>query len=117
MKIQYIHVTISFLSTLFQLGHTLLGIIRPWFTAICLLISAIALLPNMNQLADSYQLLLNYLPYALGLSVILLGQQFVQGRISFSAINLLLGYGIIQTLLQAPLEQDSVRASFTLLSL
>lgn len=111
------HATISFLSTLFQLGHTLLGIIRPWFTAICLLISAIALLPNMNQLADSYQLLLNYLPYALGLSVILLGQQFVQGRISFSAINLLLGYGIIQTLLQAPLEQDSVRASFTLLSL
>jgi diguanylate cyclase (GGDEF)-like protein len=98
-------------------AQTLLSIARPWFIATCLLISAIVLLPNAAQLDTNYQLLLKYLPYALGLIVIILGQQFVQGRISMAAVNLLVGYAIIQTQLQAPLEQENIRAYFTLLSI
>lgn len=113
--------TISFLSTFFsnlvQAGHTLLGIIRPWTIAACLLISSILLLPETSQLEDSYQFLLKYLPYALGVIVILLGQQFVQGRIAMAAVNLLIGYFLIQSQLQEPLDQDAVRAYFILLSL
>ncbi len=105
------------LSASFAAIKTLMDIIRPWFIAACLLISAILLLPDIGQLAESYQILLRYLPYGLAALVILLGHQFVQGRISFAAINLIVGYAIIQTQLQAPLEQDSVRATFTLLSL
>jgi diguanylate cyclase (GGDEF)-like protein len=108
--------TISFLSTLYNLGHSLLGLIRPWLIAGCLLITAVLLLPATGQLEDSYQVLLKYLPYGLSVAVIILGQQFVQGRIAMAAANLVLGYGIIQLYLQAPLEQDAVRAYFTLLS-
>ena len=104
---------VAFLSA----AQTLLSIARPWFIATCLLISAIVLLPNAAQLDTNYQLLLKYLPYALGLIVIILGQQFVQGRISMAAVNLLVGYAIIQTQLQAPLEQENIRAYFTLLSI
>ncbi|OUS40036.1 hypothetical protein A9R00_08065, partial [Oleispira antarctica] len=105
------------LSASFAAIKTLMDIIRPWFIAACLLITAILLLPSIGQLTESYQILLRYLPYGLAALVILLGHQFVQGRISFAAINLIVGYAIIQTQLQAPLEQDSVRATFTLLSL
>lgn len=108
--------TISFLSTLAQWGHSLLALIRPWLIAACLLITAILLLPATGQLEDSYQILLKYIPYGLSIAVIILGQQFVQGRIAMAAVNLLLGYGLIQFYLQAPLEQDAVRAYFTLLS-
>lgn len=115
------HATINVLSntlmTLYQLGHSLVVIIRPWFIAGCLLITAIFLLPSMGQLENSYQALLKYLPYGLLVIVILLGQQFVQGRIAMAAANVLIGYFIIQTQLQAPLEDDQVRAYFTLLSL
>mgnify|MGYP000107516738 CR=1 FL=1 len=114
-------VTISNLTYLFttftQWGQIFLGILRPWFIAACLLTAALLLLPTMHSLEDSYQILLRYLPYGLAVLVILLGQQFVQGRIAMAAVNLLLGYGIIQSQLQAPLEQDQVRAYFTLLSL
>jgi diguanylate cyclase (GGDEF)-like protein len=109
--------TISFLSTFYYLGHSLLGHIRPWITAACLLITAVLLLPAVSQLEDSYRILLKYLPYGLSIAVLILGQQFVQGRIAMAAANLLIGYGIIQFYLQAPLEQDAVRAYFTLLSL
>ena len=108
--------TISFLSTLYYLGHSLLGHIRPWIIAACLLIAAVVLLPAASQLEDSYRILLKYLPYGLSIVVIILGQQFVQGRIAMAATNLLIGYGIIQFYLQAPLEQDTVRAYFTFLS-
>jgi diguanylate cyclase (GGDEF)-like protein len=108
--------TYSFLMTLYQLGHSLLSVIRPWLIAVCLLVTAVLLLPATAQLEDSYQVLLKYLPYGLSIVVILLGQQFVQGRIAMAAANLLFGYGIIQFHLQAPLEQDTVRAYFTLLS-
>ncbi len=106
----------SFLTALAQLGHASIGLIRPWIIAACLLSSAILLLPSIHTLENSYQILLRYLPYGLTVLVILLGQQFVQGRIAMAAVNLLLGYGIIQTQLQAPLEQDQIRAYFTLLS-
>ncbi len=105
------------LSDSFAALKALMDIIRPWFIAACLLITAILLLPTISQLAESYQILLRYLPYGLAALVILLGHQFVQGRISFAAINLLIGYGLIQTQLQAPLEQNAIRASFTLLSI
>jgi diguanylate cyclase (GGDEF)-like protein len=116
MRVQYMQATYSFLLTLYQLGHSLLSVIRPWLIAVCLLVTAVLLLPATAQLEDSYQVLLKYLPYGLSIVVILLGQQFVQGRIAMAAANLLLGYGIIQFHLQAPLEQDAVRAYFTLLS-
>jgi diguanylate cyclase (GGDEF)-like protein len=96
--------------------QTLLGITRPWLIAACLLTAAMLLLPTMVQLDTHYQSLLAYLPYGLGIIVILLGQQFVQGRIAMAAVNLLAGYAIIQTQLQAPLEQDAIRAYFILLS-
>jgi diguanylate cyclase (GGDEF)-like protein len=108
--------TISFLSTLYYLGHSLLGHIRPWIIAACLLITAVLLLPAASQLEDSYRILLKYLPYGLSIAVLILGQQFVQGRIAMAAANLLIGYCVIQFYLQAPLEQDAVRAYFTLLS-
>lgn len=98
-------------------AQTLLGITRPWLIATCLLVTAILLLPTTAQLDAPYQTLLTYLPYGLGVLVILLGQQFVQGRIAMAAANLLVGYAIIQSQLQAPLEQDDIRAYFTLLSL
>jgi diguanylate cyclase (GGDEF)-like protein len=98
-------------------AQTLLGITRPWLIAACLLITSILLLPTTAQLDTSYQVLLTYLPYGLGILVIILGQQFVQGRIAMAAVNLLVGYAIIQTQLQAPLEQESIRAYFTLLSI
>ncbi len=107
----------SFLTALVQLGHVSLGILRPWLIAACLIASSLLLLPTIHTLEDSYQILLRYVPYGLTILVILLGQQFVQGRIAMAAGNLLLGYAIIQTQLQAPLEQDQVRAFFTLLSL
>lgn len=97
--------------------QTLLGITRPWLIAACLLIAAMLLLPTMAQLDKHYQSLLTYLPYGLGILVIVLGQQFVQGRIAMAAVNLLVGYAIIQTQLQAPLEQDAIRAYFILLSI
>ena len=116
-EFHFMQATLSFLSTFYHLGRSLLGILRPWFIAACLLILANGLLPSIKQLADSYQVLLAYLPYVLAIIVILLGQQFVQGRLAMAAVNLILGYGIIQTQLQAPLEQNDIRAYFTLLSL
>lgn len=107
----------TFFSSLMQAGHILLGIIRPWFIGACLLVTSVLLLPATGQLEDSYQLLLQYFPYALGIIVILLGQQFVQGRIAMAAVNLLIGYFLIQSQLQAPLEQNKVGAYFVLLSL
>ncbi|MBL4796662.1 MAG: GGDEF domain-containing protein [Oleispira sp.] len=98
-------------------AQTLLGITRPWLIATCLLITALLLLPIIGQLETHYQTLLTYLPYGLSILVIILGQQFVQGRIAMAAVNLLVGYAIIQTQLQAPLEQDAIRAYFTLLSI
>jgi len=108
--------TMSFLTTLYHLGHSLFSAMRPWLIAACLLITAVLLLPATSQLEDSYQILLKYLPYGLSVAVIILGQQFVQGRIAMAAANLLLGYAIIQFYLQAPLEQDAIRAYFTFLS-
>jgi len=108
--------TISFLSALYFLGHSIFGHIRPWIIAACLLITAVLLLPAASQLEDSYRILLKYLPYGLSIAVIIMGQQFVQGRIAMAAANLLIGYGIIQFYLQAPLEQDAVRLYFTFLS-
>jgi diguanylate cyclase (GGDEF)-like protein len=98
-------------------AQVLLSVMRPWFIAACLLISAMILLPTTTQLDDRYQILLTYLPYGLGMVVVVLGQQFVQGRIAMAGVNLLTGYAIIQTQLQVPLEQDMVGAYFTLLSL
>lgn len=98
-------------------AQTLLGITRPWLIATCLLITALLLLPTIGQLETHYQTLLTYLPYGLSILVIILGQQFVQGRIAMAAVNLLIGYAIIQTQLQAPLEQEGIRAYFTLLSI
>lgn len=98
-------------------AQTLLGITRPWLIATCLLITSVLLLPTITQIDAHYQTLLAYLPYGLGLLVIILGQQFVQGRIAMAAANLLIGYAIIQTQLQAPLEQESIRAYFILLSI
>lgn len=98
-------------------AQVLLSVIRPWFIAACLLISAVILLPTTNQLDDRYQVLLTYLPFGLGMLVMVLGQQFVQGRIAMAGVNLLIGYAIIQTQLQAPLEQDMVGTYFTLLSI
>lgn len=104
-------------AALMMAAHTLLGITRPWLIAACLLITAVLLLPSIVQLNTNYQALLTYLPYGLGLMVILLGQQFVQGRIAMAATNLLIGYGIIQTQLQAPLEQDIIGTYFAALSI
>lgn len=104
-------------SAFLEAAQTLLGIIRPWLIAACLLITAILLLPATAQLDTRYQVLLTYLPYGLGILVILLGQQFVQGRIAMAGVNLLTGYAIIQSQLQAPLGQDEIRAYFTFLSL
>ena len=98
-------------------AQILLGITRPWLIATCLLITAILLLPATAKLDTRYQVLLTYLPYGLGMLVILLGQQFVQGRIAMAGVNLLAGYAIVQTQLQAPLGQDDIRAYFTLLSI
>jgi diguanylate cyclase (GGDEF)-like protein len=98
-------------------ARVLLSVTRPWFIVVCLLISAVMLLPTTIQLDDRYQVLLTYLPYGLGMLVIVLGQQFVQGRIAMAGVNLLIGYAIIQSQLQAPLEQDIVGAYFTLLSI
>ena len=98
-------------------AQTLLGITRPWLIATCLLITAVLLLPSAAKLDTRYQVLLTYLPYGLGMLVILLGQQFVQGRIAMAGVNLLAGYAIVQTQLQAPLGQDDIRAYFTLLSI
>lgn len=107
----------NFTSALYQVGLSTLGLLRPWLIAACLLCSAILLLPSITQLADSYLVLLKYLPYGLAALVILLGQQFVQGRIAMAAVNLIMGYGLIQTYLQAPLSQTDISAYFTLLSL
>jgi GGDEF domain-containing protein len=104
-------------ATFLTAAQVLLSVIRPWFIAACLLISAVVLLPTTTQLDDRYQVLLTYLPYGLGILVMVLGQQFVQGRIAMAGVNLLIGYAIIQTQLQAPLEQDMVGAYFTLLSI
>lgn len=104
-------------SVFLEAAQTLLGIMRPWLIAACLLITAILLLPSTAQLDSRYQVLLTYLPYGLGILVILLGQQFIQGRIAMAGVNLLTGYAIIQSQLQAPLGHDEVRAYFTLLSL
>jgi diguanylate cyclase (GGDEF)-like protein len=103
----------AFLTT----AKVLLSVIRPWSIAACLLISAVILLPTTTQLDDRYQVLLTYLPFGLGILVMVLGQQFVQGRIAMAGVNLLIGYAIIQTQLQAPLEQEMVGAYFTLLSI
>ncbi|CCK76988.1 Sensory transduction protein kinase [Oleispira antarctica RB-8] len=108
--------TLSFLSTFYQLGHSFWSASRPWLIAVCLLVTAVLLLPATGQLENSHQVLLKYLPYGLSIIVILLGQQFVQGRIAMAAVNLLIGYSIIQLHLQAPLNQDNTRAYFTLLS-
>lgn len=115
-EFQLMQATLSFLTTFYHFGRSLMGLLRPWFIAACLLILAYWLLPSISQLADSYQVLLAYFPYILATIVILLGQQFVQGRLAMAAVNLILGYGIIQTQLQAPLEQNDIRAYFTLLS-
>jgi diguanylate cyclase (GGDEF)-like protein len=104
-------------SAILVAAQTLLGITRPWLIAACLLVTAVLLLPTTAQLDTRYQTLLTYIPYGLGILAILLGQQFVQGRIAMAAVNLLIGYAIIQTQLQAPLEHEAIGAYFTLLSI
>jgi GGDEF domain-containing protein len=91
--------------------------LKPYLLPLATLILAVALLPYAGNLDDSYRTLLAYMPYALAGTAFVLGQQFVQGRLSLAACNILIGYAIIQVYLQSPLEQNQTRAIFTALGL
>lgn len=91
--------------------------LKPYLLPIGTLILAVSLLPYAGSLDDSYRTLLAYMPYALAGTAFVLGQQFVQGRLSLAACNILIGYAIIQIYLQSPLEQNQTRAIFTALGL
>lgn len=89
--------------------------LKPYLLPVAMLISALVLLPYSAQLTDSSREILSFLPYALAGITFVLGQQFVQGRLSLAACNILIGYAIIQLYLQAPLERNETRAIFTML--
>ena len=91
--------------------------LKPYLLPLGTLILAVSLLPYAGNLDDSYRNLLAYMPYALAGAAFVLGQQFVQGRLSLAACNILIGYAIIQIYLQSPLEQNETRAIFTALGL
>jgi len=91
--------------------------LKPYLLPLATLILAVALLPYAGNLDGSYRTLLAYMPYALAGTAFVLGQQFVQGRLSLAACNILIGYAIIQVYLQSPLEQNQTRAIFTALGL
>jgi len=91
--------------------------LKPYLLPLGTLILAVSLLPYAGDLDDSYRHLLAYMPYALAGTAFVLGQQFVQGRLSLAACNILIGYAIIQIYLQSPLEENQTRGIFTALGL
>ena len=66
---------------------------------------------------ESYEWLVQSLPYILLPIVALLGQLFNQSRLSIAAIIMLASYYIVQTWLQSPLSVTSVENNFILLAL
>ena len=91
--------------------------LKPYLLPLVILSLAIGFLPYFSLITDSQKELLWILPFILGIVTVVLGQQFMQGRISLTAINMIIGFMVIHWFLQEPLVRNQSTSVFSFLSI
>lgn len=90
--------------------------LRPYFLPVLLIALSVIALPYASDVTSSQKEMLWLLPYIISTVTLVLGQKFIQGRLSFAVANIVLGYMLIQFYMQEPLIRNQVTSLYCLLS-